>query len=283
MTIRLINGAEFLHIPKTGGTWVESILEKNKLIAKRFGHKHTDYDSNLLKSTLTGQQHLKEAGRLAQSKILNLFSYSPKSSSHDSFRFCFVRHPLSWYESWWKFMKAREWEAADTPYSRRNFHPNSVLNKHGSDDFNEFVSNIIQERPGYVSELLFAYTKPDISFIGRTETIREDLVYLLDLLALPYDCKTIEKSPKMNVSKTNDKEIQWDPELKKIVIRLELPALLSFGYLSDKEKSELGIEMAIKPHQALHQSLQKSDVPPKARKSINAISDSRDRKVVEAS
>ncbi len=268
MTIRLINGAEFLHIPKTGGTWVESILEQNKLIAKHFGHKHADYNHNLLGSTLTGQQHLREAARLAQTKVLNLIGYDvPKSNSDLGFRFCFVRHPLSWYESWWKFMKARKWENADVPYFRTNFHPNSILNRHGSDDFNEFVRNIVQERPGYVSELMFAYTKPDISFIGRTETIRKDLVYLLDILDLPYDPRTIEKSPKMNVSKTNDTEIRWNPELKEIVTRLELPALLYFGYLSEKEKSELGIEIEVMPHKALHNS----NVPHEARKSENQL------------
>lgn len=264
MTIRLINGAEFLHIPKTGGTWVTSILEKNNLISKQLGHKHADYNHTLLGSTLTGRQHLKEGGRLAKQKIFNLVGYVPKSNSQSGFRFCFVRHPLSWYESWWKFMKAREWENADIPYSRTNFHPNSILNKHGSDDFNEFVSNVVREKPGYVSELFFAYTKPDISFIGRTENLREDLAYLLDLLSLPYEPVTLEKSAKMNVAKTDAKEIQWDPELKKTVMRLELPALLFFGYLSEKEKSELGIEIEIKHHQALHNS----NLPRKASKLI---------------
>ena len=254
MTIRLINGAEFLHIPKTGGTWVESVLERNKLIAKRVGHKHADYDRNLLSSTLTGQQHLSEAARLAQTQVLKHFGYAPKSNSNFGFRFCFVRHPLSWYESWWKFMKARKWENAHLSYSPKDCHPNSILNRLGSDDFNEFVSNVVKQHPGYVSRLLFAYTKPGISFIGRTESIREDLTYLLDLLALPYDRTTIAKSRKMNVSKTYDTEIQWDSELKKIVMKLELPALLSFGYLSEKEKSELGIEMEIGVHKKLHRS-----------------------------
>ena len=58
----------------------------------------------------------------------------------------------------------------------------------------------------------------------------------------------------MNVSKTDDQEIQWDPELKKTVMRLELPALLSFDYLSEEEKAELGIEMMIMPNKALHRS-----------------------------
>ncbi len=254
MAIRLINGAEFLHIPKTGGTWVKAVLKGNDLVSEYLGHKHDDYDRNLLRSTLTGQQHLKEATRLAREKIAKRFGYSSRSDSDNVFRFCFVRHPLSWYESWWKYMNRMRWNNWGTQNSQGDWHPNSILNELGSNDFNEFVQNVVKERPGYVSELLFAYTKPGISFIGKTENIREDLADVLDILDLQYDRSMIEKSAKKNVSKTDQTEIQWDSDLRAMVMRLELPALIHFDYLTEEEKSDLGIDMTIMPNKALHRS-----------------------------
>ena len=252
MAVQLINGAEFLHIPKTGGNWVKSVLEENELISKNVGHAHADYDRNLFRHTLNEWQHLRESIKLVQEKLLRGFGYSENSDSGDVFRFCFVRHPLSWYESWWKYMGAKNWPYWGTQNSKKSWHPNSTLNGLGSTDFNEFVRNVVRERPGYVSELLFAYTKPGISFVGKTENLREDLSHVLDILGLQYDSTTVEESSKVNVSKTDQKKIRWDPNLKKTVMRLELPALLHFGYLSAKEKNELGIEMKIPTNKALH-------------------------------
>ncbi|WP_181280541.1 sulfotransferase family 2 domain-containing protein [Aphanothece hegewaldii] len=256
MTAKLINGAEFLHIPKTGGCWVREILEQNNLLLVNRRHlyyKHADYDRNLFFPLTTFQEHLSEAARLflAETRFSKLLQYWPKSSDNSVFRFCFVRHPLSWYESWWKFMRAKEWNDWGVQNSQQSWHPNAILNGLGSDDFNEFVRNVVKKRPGYVTELMFAYTKPGISFIGKTENLKEDLIYVLDLLELKYDKASIEQSGKSNVSETDPAEIRWDPDLYRTVMRLELPALLHFGYLSDEEKSDLGIKMPIMPNKAL--------------------------------
>ena len=109
-------------------------------------------------------------------------------------------------------------------------------------------------RPGYVSELFFAFTKPGISFIGKKEDLRNDLAYVLDHLGLEYDRTLIEDSPRARVSKTAQSEIQWDPDLRETVIRLELPALVHFDYLSREEKSDFGIDMEIMPNKALRRS-----------------------------
>ena len=109
MAIKLINNAEFLHIPKTGGSWVTSVLESNNLVLSRSNHKHADYDSNLLgRKSITGRQHLLEAVKLLNKKFISKTIQKEKNILYP-FRFCFVRHPLSWYESWWRYMEGLGW------------------------------------------------------------------------------------------------------------------------------------------------------------------------------
>lgn len=252
MAIKLINGAEFLHLPKTGGSWVTEKLESNNLIASHFGHMHANYDLTLYYERIRkmdGRQHLLAAMKLLMKKIkLNQHSTLDQNTP---FRFCFVRNPFSWYESWWKYSKGRDWREFGVENSSLKWHPNSALNGLGSNDFNEFIWNVIKKRPGYVSELFFSYTKPGISMIGRIEHLREDLEYILSFINLKFDKKDLLTSSKINVSKTPSDEIEWDPKLKAMIKNIELPAFIHFGYLSEEEQKELGLYRFIPPNTAL--------------------------------
>ena len=141
MTIRLIDGSEFLHLPKTGGNWVTRVLEQNHLVERYIQHKHASYDLNLFGDRMgSGRQLVHLCSRLAAGKfkrILGIPYDEPDAAS--CFRFCFVRHPLSWYESWWKYMKSRGWNDWGRKNSARYWDPNSLLNGLGSDNFNTFV------------------------------------------------------------------------------------------------------------------------------------------------
>ena len=249
MTIRLVDGSEFLHIPKTGGTWVESVLRENGLVASRYGHEHADFDRNLFQSAFYARDHLKAAASMVRSRLSG--SDASQSDEKSVFRFCFVRNPLSWYESWWKFMNGQDWHQWGTVNSRSRWHPNAILNGLGSEDFNTFVRNVIRTRPGYVSELMFAYTKPGMTLIGRTECLRRDLARVLDRLGLPYDAALLEQKPDMLVSAPPRQELRWDTELRRTVMLLELPALIHFGYLSAAQMAELGIVEPLEPNPAL--------------------------------
>lgn len=258
MAYRLIDGSEFLHIPKTGGAWVRTILDENNLIVRRLGHAHLDYDRNLFYewSPMSGQGHLQIAMKRAKKR---LFYKIRGNSAHDGskpvFRFCFVRHPLRWYESWWKYMMGKGWQNWGQQNSAADWHVNSTLNGLGDDDFNTFVSNVVHARPGYVSELYYAFTKPGISFIGKTESLREDLQYVLDARGLEYSYESIYQKPRVNVSKAVPEKIEWDPQLKRTVTLLELPALIHFGYLKPEDFNALGISEKIKPNQAMEHKL----------------------------
>lgn len=252
MPTKLLNGAEFLHIPKTGGTWVEAVFKVNGLIQSQSGHRHADYNINLFQNSLTGNQHLAEAFRLLKQKISSKISDKEKGNPRDTFRFCFVRNPLSWYESWWKYMMEKEWTNWGTADSRNDWHPNTDLNGLGSSDFNEFVYNVIKKRPGYVTELMFSYTKSGVSFIGKTENLRAHLAALLDILGLKYKPETISNSRKVNYADKFKNQIEWDPKIREAIIKLELPSLIHYDYLTEKEKTDLFTGITLEPHRALY-------------------------------
>ena len=253
MITKIKSNGDFLHIPKTGGSWVYKVLEVNDLIVKLPQFKHYNYDLNLFEPLLYPRGNQRREQLRFIKKCAGQFIFPEKSrGNYRRFRFCFVRNPLTWYESWWNYMEGLDWPNYGEENSAYDWHPNSVLNGLGSNDFNEFIWNVIQKRPGYVSELYHSYTKSGINFIGRQEHLQDDLLDLLTLLKLDFKYDSIFDMTKVNVSKKGSNRIDWDPKLKAIIMKLELPALTHYGYLTRQEQISLGIERYIPPNKALN-------------------------------
>jgi len=252
MSIRLIDGSEFLHIPKTGGTWVREVLDRQGLIKGPVGgHEHANYD-RVVFETHQRKRPGKQSGLVRRIKqIASGTQPAVSDQSKKTFRFCFVRHPLAWYESWWKYMNARDWNEWGDSSVAGGWHPNLAINGLGSSDFNKFVCNVIDARPGYVSELYFSYAKLGVSFIGKTESLADDLITVAEHLGLPADIEAIKHHGPVNASTTSDQAIEWDPVVRQTLMRLELPALVHFGYLHASELEELGLPGTLKTAQAL--------------------------------
>ena len=144
MALLLKSGGVFLHIPKTGGSWVNDVLWKLGLVKCEFGEKHSDMN-----------------------RILHLYAYRPYEYTRKclrlgfkwhqevikGYKFCFVRHPLKWYESYWQY-KACRWHL-DPGYYK--WHPIATTYDVGSDEFDSFVINLVDKFPGYVTELYNHY------------------------------------------------------------------------------------------------------------------------------
>ena len=226
MSIYLKNNSIFLHIPKTGGKWVTSVLKKLDLYKFNFSHNHADMER-------TNNFHRHFPLHFIRQSIKHGY-YLPKVRK--AFKFCFVRHPLSYYESYYKFAMQLGWPEGENPMGkmpgRNNWHPNSPLFMYKPDNFNEFIKNILDTHPGYVSELYSSYTT-GVDYIGKTENLAEDLIEVLELMGLNIDRELVKSHDPVNVSKKPDKEISWNQDLENEVLRTEYPALVRYDYIND--------------------------------------------------
>ena len=179
MPVRLKNGSVFLHIPKTGGTWVKQILV---------------------------QLDLAERDPVRAEPLPKIFGGKHAVSEFNGFAFCFIRHPLTWYESFFKYQTKIGWKN----YSKS--HPMSPLNGTRSANFNDFINKCLKASPRYLSKMMEPFIER-ADFIGKQENLTEDLIKVLRRLNLNIDESYIKKYKMINRSlKTR---FNWEPKLVK--------------------------------------------------------------------
>jgi hypothetical protein len=230
MAVLLKNGAIFLHIPKTAGSWVTQVLAELDLVAaRRVGHKHITLD------------YLLRLGRERQwRRALPWRSADVPPEAATAYIFTFVREPLSWYESWFSYMSRpdrawRAWGERENGAGER-WHPCAPLNGLGDEDFDRFVRRVVDRRPGWVSELYSWYTGTGVARVGRQERLADDLIAILRELGERPDPNLIRRraGTRVNDSARATGRPKWDPELRAEVARLEAAARRRFGYEGGK-------------------------------------------------
>jgi hypothetical protein len=223
MGVILKCGAVFLHVPKTGGCWVEEALRVSGQFYRPLPHRHAD---------MTRVMHYKKFEKFRPRHWVRdrRAGMPAEPMLGATYRFCFVRNPLKWYESWWRFMESKNWKRWGLQGFANAWHPNSVLNGLGSEDFNQFVRNVARIRPGYVTELYSRYTDERIDFIGRQESLVNDFITVLHELNVTFDEQQIRELAPVNVSKTPKARVQWDPQLRDLMTKFEYSGLVRYGY-----------------------------------------------------
>ena|SRR6202050_137793 len=228
MAFLLKNGAVFFHIPKTGGTWVKHVLEEMDLVQDSLGHPHSDWDRTLWHDKM--HPDLKVARYLLRRAVR-----SPRAKPRMDprcFKFCFIREPLVWYESFWRYMHCEDRSGrvdslGGDPYK---WHPFTYLDGSGSPDFNTFMHNVNKNRPGFVTEMYGWYIRPGMDFVGKAESLRQDVITVLSLMKVDFDPQMILSMPKQNETPSRLAKAEWDPKIKKETLRLEYAGYVRYGY-----------------------------------------------------
>lgn len=144
------NRAIVYHIPKCGGTWVKVAMKAAGLTYRAtrnlgphpFGLKNAHATPDMI----------------------------PERYKDGLYSIAFVRHPLAWYRSYWAF-RMRKGARRDEAF------PADGL---WSDDFSEFVDNVLDAYPGGFVTALYQYYVGEagdgVAYIGRTENLANDLV-----------------------------------------------------------------------------------------------------------
>ncbi len=201
MAVHLVDAnALFVHIPKTGGVWVEQALPACGIATA----------CPLSTGGVSWRHPLPADIR----------------GSYD-FTFTFVRHPISWYESWWRFASARV-----EPFEPGVWHPQRTVETYGKDGFSTFIRRCIEHQPGYVTRLYEWYIGPPgierVDLVGRQEELVDTLVRVLRELSYEFDETALRAHPPENTTAAFAGEMIWDPGLKRQILELEAPAIERF-------------------------------------------------------
>lgn len=193
----IFKNAVFLHIPKTGGTWVAAAVKNAGL----------DFCNYLVDDDIHGD-----------------LSCCP---FQNRFIFAFVREPLSLYRSYWRYKMGQsnmttEWDAKnpfDVSCAARTF--------------DGFVENVLRLHPAWCSTMFEDYVgqpNNEIHFVGRFESLADDLVRALAMSGTTFNECAIRDTPPMNVSRVNPDLARWSDDLAQRVRRSEDAAIRRFRY-----------------------------------------------------
>jgi hypothetical protein len=172
----------FLHIPRTGGTTVGNVLFSLGIKTHNYKAETPIY--------------------LPRNHSL-IWHHLRAGETHDlRYLFAFVREPLAYYKSTWKWMKqSHAIRGEQSIPSRQRWHPfKSVFGMYSS-DFNEWFGRVLVQEPAWYTRLLESYLGPEggefVDFIGRTETLFDDLHLVLN--AFGYKVGPINDFPRDHV------------------------------------------------------------------------------------
>jgi hypothetical protein len=227
MAVLLKCKAVFLHLPKTGGTFIRKVFRSLDLVRFNFSRDHAD-----MKRVINIYDHY--PGNYWCRSIQ--FGGNVQKHINQSFKFCFVRHPFDWYASYWRFNTDLGWRSF-IPQNKRTrwgfkydtWHPLAPLEEHAINNFSEFMDRVIQHKPGFLTNLYHAYAMPEhIDFVGKQENLVEDISTVLSRLNVQHDISEIKKLKHENKSKT--KMPEWKHEHKEKIFELEKAVFEKYNY-----------------------------------------------------
>jgi len=195
MATRIGKGV-FFHVPKTAGKWIYHVVSVLSLDTEAVATQH------------------------------NFPSMVPPSRLIGRFKFCFVRHPVEWYRSYWAFCrekgKSKHWygdnpgplDAIDDCYL-------------AADSFADFINKAVKQCPGFVSDLYASYTS-EVDFVGRYETLLVDLIYALERCQVSFRPSALDLLAKQRVNQTGVEKPELPFQLLKLICQSEKKAIRQF-------------------------------------------------------
>ena len=170
MAVRLPNSI-YIHLMKTGGWSVRVALARMNLNCGEVGRDHDP------------------PGLL------------PFAAGKRPFTFVFVRHPLSWYRSYWAYRMQAAWQVhPKQPITGWQTFGSVLDHECRSDNFETWVRNVLAYVPeGFLTRIYQVYTD-GVDFTGRVEFFKDDFSRALTLAGEKFSPRVIRLLSKKNVT-----------------------------------------------------------------------------------
>jgi hypothetical protein len=185
-----------LHVPKTGGTWATHAIIQA-------GVRVTDPEVS------EPDEHYAQKGHVRLDQI---------GGRERLFTIAFVRHPLDWWRSFWAHRMREGWIFPD----------HEIDSRASSENFDDFIEQVIENLPGFCGELLERFTGPPqsgVSFVGRFEHLVDDLVEALTQAGQPFDEEVLRSFPPRNVGDTRYLGVPYRKDLVRRLAQAERMAI----------------------------------------------------------
>ena len=119
------------------------------------------------------------------------------------FIFVFIRHPLSWYRSYWAYRMQVEWKVHPRqPITGWQTFGSVLDHECRANDFATWMRNVLAYMPeGFLSRIYRIYTE-EVDFVGKVESFSKDLSRALTLAGETFSPKALQSLPKRNVTNT---------------------------------------------------------------------------------
>ncbi len=211
----LMPNSVFIHVPKTGGSWVRAAIQAAGVPAAETGpfdvHDHCGgFD-------------------LPGPLLLTRFSFG------------FVRHPVDWIKSRWA------WAVRSNLEGKCKHEPAACghwISSCFSDQFSAFVERYLETCPGIATETMLRMsgwapacggwnpTPFAVSFIGRQETLQDDLVTALTRAGESFDQDAIARVSPKRVAANGEfaESCRLSTSLERRILRAEAALCNLFDY-----------------------------------------------------
>jgi hypothetical protein len=139
--------------------------------------------------------------------------------------FAFVRHPLSWYPSYWNHRQCHGWRTQVMFRAGVNTDRKAQIDGlYSSANFNCWASNLVEHEPGWISnrsELWTGTAGNPIDFVGTTENLMADLFTALRYFGESFDGEALNRTYARNVGNYGRCKPQWDALTEANVMKSE--------------------------------------------------------------
>lgn len=186
MALRLTKSV-FIHVPKTGGTWISAVLREKGIVEEETSRPHMRWSEILEEPGMKAWHHLRP--------------------------FLFVRHPVSWYQSYWAYKVRNGWESG-------NWMDETFQSPH----FPIFVENCVKGHPALLGRIYRKHTQ-GVSFVRRFEKLREGLLEALVV-------EGVSELPDVKPRNVSPPHSQCPPDLVRMIEESEAEVMKTWGYSS---------------------------------------------------